>query len=56
MASAHASPNESTGVKQELKAGGETSASLLGNWRLVSFMYEFQDGRPQTPLLGRVVS
>lgn len=29
------------------------SDPLLGSWKLVSLVYEFQDGRPPVPLLGK---
>lgn len=31
---------------------GQNSPSLFGSWKLVSLVYEFQDGRPSVPLLG----
>lgn len=31
----------------------QDSSKLFGTWKLVSLVYEFQDGRPPVPLLGK---
>lgn len=52
-ASAQTSVKEKLGTEGAPAAIGQNSQALFGTWRLVSFVYEFQDGRPPVPLLGK---
>ena len=52
-ASAPASVNEAPNSKDAPIEVSKDSQPLLGTWKLVSLVYEFQDGRPPVPLLGK---
>ena len=49
LVTAQVSSNQTAGVKE----APASPQALFGSWKLVSLVYEFQDGRPQVPLLGK---
>ena len=44
---------EAKGTSEAPTAIGGNPQALLGTWKLVSLVYEFQDGRSPVPLLGK---
>ena len=49
---AQTSTKDENRTNQTQTATGQNSQVLFGSWKLVSLVYEFQDGRPSTALLG----